>query len=194
MPDQMRGDCLSLEGHPCLLTPNMDEIGAQGGHFESAYTTSASCIPARRSLLTGQFPASNGLVGYQNGVPIKSITLPQILQDSGYFTILVGRNMHQYPPENSYGYQKRVLGSTYEEDDDTDCGVDGFVLEPLTDIEYIAENYGDSHVFIGNADTRILLKGTNREIRAEVQRCMGIGKNIRDILWLWAIIFPPILL
>jgi len=118
MTDQMRGDCLSLEGHPCLLTPNMDEIGAQGGHFESAYTTSASCIPARRSLLTGQFPASNGLVGYQNGVPIKSITLPQILQDSGYFTILVGRNMHQYPPENSYGYQKRVLGSTYEEDDD----------------------------------------------------------------------------
>ena len=27
MPDQMRGDCLSLERHPVLLTPNIDEIG-----------------------------------------------------------------------------------------------------------------------------------------------------------------------
>ena len=32
-------------------------------------------------------------------------------------------------------------------------------------------------MFIGNADTRILLSGTKAEIRAEVERCMAIGKN-----------------
>jgi hypothetical protein len=68
---------------------------------------------------------------------------------------------------------------TYTEfiDDIADCGVNGFVMEPTTDMKYIAEKYGKTHSFIGNADTRILLSGTREAIRAEVQRCMDIGKN-----------------
>lgn len=62
-------------------------------------------------------------------------------------------------------------------DDLVDCGVHGFVLEPMTDMKYIAEQYGKSHVFIGNADTRILLRGSKAEIRTEVERCMNIGKD-----------------
>jgi len=61
-------------------------------------------------------------------------------------------------------------------DDIADCGVHGFVLEPCTDMAYIAEKYGKTHAFIGNADTRILLRGKRDEIRAEVERCMAIGK------------------
>ena len=61
-------------------------------------------------------------------------------------------------------------------DDIAGCGVHGFVVEPATDMAYIAEKYGKSHVFIGNADTRILLSGTRAEIYAEVERCMAIGK------------------
>jgi uroporphyrinogen-III decarboxylase len=44
-------------------------------------------------------------------------------------------------------------------------------------MKYIAEKYGKTHCFIGNADTRILLSGSRDEIRAEVQRCMDIGKK-----------------
>ncbi len=62
-------------------------------------------------------------------------------------------------------------------DDVADAGVSGFVMEPTTDMAYIAERYGKTHFFIGNADTRILLSGTKAEIRAEVERCMDIGKN-----------------
>lgn len=61
-------------------------------------------------------------------------------------------------------------------DDLAQCGVDGFILEPMTDMAYIAEKYGRTHVFIGNADTRILLNGSRNDIRAEVKRCMAIGK------------------
>ncbi|MCD6284989.1 MAG: hypothetical protein J7M39_03630 [Anaerolineae bacterium] len=61
-------------------------------------------------------------------------------------------------------------------DDIADCGVHGFVFEPFTDMAYIAEKYGKTHAFIGNADTRILLRGKRGEIRAEVERCMAIGK------------------
>jgi len=62
-------------------------------------------------------------------------------------------------------------------DDIAACGINGFVLEPTTDMRYIAEKYGKTHVFIGNADTRILLGGTREQIYLEVQRCMDIGKK-----------------
>jgi len=62
-------------------------------------------------------------------------------------------------------------------DDIADCGVNGFVMEPTTNMEYIAENYGKTHFFVGNADTRILLSGTRNEIENEVKRCMNIGKS-----------------
>jgi hypothetical protein len=68
---------------------------------------------------------------------------------------------------------------TYTEfiDDLVDCGVNGFVMEPTTDMKYIADKYGKTHVFIGNADTRYLLSGTKEQIRTEVERCMDIGKG-----------------
>ncbi|MFI3206675.1 MAG: uroporphyrinogen decarboxylase family protein [Clostridia bacterium] len=62
-------------------------------------------------------------------------------------------------------------------DDIADCGVHGFVMEPTTDMGYIAEKYGKTHSFIGNADTRILLRGTKEDIYNEVKRCMDIGKK-----------------
>lgn len=62
-------------------------------------------------------------------------------------------------------------------DDIASCGVDGFVLEPTTDMKYMAEKYGKTHVIVGNADTRILLSGTRADIEAEVRRCMDIGRN-----------------
>ncbi|MCI6431902.1 MAG: uroporphyrinogen decarboxylase family protein [Oliverpabstia sp.] len=62
-------------------------------------------------------------------------------------------------------------------DDIADCGVSGFVLEPTTDMKYVAEKYGKTHAFIGNADTRILLNGSKEEIYEEVKRCMDIGKK-----------------
>jgi uroporphyrinogen-III decarboxylase len=62
-------------------------------------------------------------------------------------------------------------------DDIAACGINGFVLEPTTDMAYIARQHGKIHSFCGNADTRILLNGTKEEIYAEVKRCMDIGKR-----------------
>ncbi len=62
-------------------------------------------------------------------------------------------------------------------DDIAQAGVHGFVFEPLTSLKYIVEKYGQTHVIIGNADTRILLSGTQVQIRAEVERCLSLGRN-----------------
>jgi len=61
--------------------------------------------------------------------------------------------------------------------DDIAPYVNTFVMEPTTEMEYVAEKYGKTHGFVGNADTRILLSGTKESIRAEVKRCMDIGKK-----------------
>ena len=104
--EQHRGDCLGIEDHPVLMTPNMDAIAGAGVRFTRAYSSCPTCIAARRSLLSGQFPATHGMVGYQEDVPwdIEN-TLPAVLAKAGYETCWVGRSMHQYPPEKRFGFE-----------------------------------------------------------------------------------------
>ena len=105
MTDQQRGDCLSIEGHPVLLTPNMDGIAEKGARFTHFYSGSPSCIAARRSILSGQHASTHGMVGYLDGVEWgEQRTLPGELRRNGYQTALVGRSMHQFPPDRRFGY------------------------------------------------------------------------------------------
>src|SRR5262245_9984762 len=93
MPDQFRGDSLSVLGHPVARTPNLDALAKEGTLFRRAYSTVPSCIPARFALLTGLAPQTSGVVGYAPR-PISTPTLPECLVKAGYATVLVGRNMH----------------------------------------------------------------------------------------------------
>lgn len=109
MTDQQRGDCLGIEDHPCLITPTTDSIAGAGMRFRRAYSSCPSCIAARRSLLSGQFPATHGIVGYQDAIEWDAPpTLPGVLRDAGYHTYLVGRHMHQSPLRKRYGYDHMV--------------------------------------------------------------------------------------
>ena len=119
MPDQMRGDCLSILGHAAVRTPHLDELARQGTLFRRAYTTVPSCIPARHALLTGLFPQTSGVVGYA-ARPLSAPTMPQLLFDAGYETVLVGRHMHQIPRSEPHGYQTRLLGTAYADGDSYD--------------------------------------------------------------------------
>lgn len=62
-------------------------------------------------------------------------------------------------------------------DDIVKAGAHSLVMEPTSDMAAFAEKYGKTHGFIGNVDTRILLSGSKADIRAEVKRCMDIGKK-----------------
>lgn len=122
MPDQMRGDCMSCREHPVVRTPVIDTLASDGALFTRAYSTVPSCIPARYALLTGLAPQTSGVVGFF-ARPMPEATLPQVLNDAGYMTVLVGRNMHQmeHPGHaHPHEYQKLILGSTYVSDDDYD--------------------------------------------------------------------------
>lgn len=113
MTDQQRGDCIGADGHPVLLTPNMDGIAAQGSRFANCYSTCPSCIPARRALLSGQHPSTNGMVGFTGTEWNPQHTLPGELRKAGYQTYLVGRPMHQHPTTKRFGYDHMVMGTAF---------------------------------------------------------------------------------
>ena len=119
MPDQMRGDSLSSLGHPVIHTPQMDQLAKQGVLFRRAYASVPSCIPAHYAFLTGLYPQTSGVVGFKQK-PITTPTLPGLLSDAGYSTVIVGRNMHQHPASGSCGFEQEILGSTYVTGDEYD--------------------------------------------------------------------------
>ena len=73
-----------------------------------------------------------------------------------------------------------VCDGNYEQfvDDILDIGVHGFFMEPrYMDLAYMAERCGQTHYLVGNVDTRVLLLGSEEQIRAEVERNLAIGKR-----------------
>ena len=112
LTDQQRGDCLGIEGHSVLQTPNLDWLARSGTHFRRGYSECPSCIPARRTLMSGQAPAANGMVGYKGGVQWNPAhTLAGELAKAGYQTEMVGK-LHLYPARKRYGFDHIQLAES----------------------------------------------------------------------------------
>jgi hypothetical protein len=62
-------------------------------------------------------------------------------------------------------------------DDIANAGADGFIFEPMTDLDYIVEKYGKTKIIMGNVDCRVLTWGSRHEIEQEVTRCIIPGKK-----------------
>lgn len=110
--DQQRGDCLGVEGHPVLQTPNIDYIGASGVRFRRAYSECPSCIPARHVLMSGQSPDEVGMIGFYYRDDQSSwapeTTLAESLHETGYETRLIGK-LHLQPQRRRYGFDSMEL-------------------------------------------------------------------------------------
>ncbi len=104
--DQWRGDCLSAVGHPCVRTPNVDALAAQGVLFALHYAGAAPCSPARASLYTGLYQMNHRVC--RNGSPLDARfdNLALAARRAGYDPTLFGytdtapdpRGMHPNDP------------------------------------------------------------------------------------------------
>ncbi len=56
MADQFRWGCLGCAGNPVIRTPHLDALAAGGIRFRDAFTPDPICVPARASLMTGNYP------------------------------------------------------------------------------------------------------------------------------------------
>lgn len=74
-------------------TPNLDAVAAEGMRFNSAYSPSPMCMPARVALLTGQYPHNTQLwCNTREYTPqLSQATLFSDMKRAGYTTAQVGK-------------------------------------------------------------------------------------------------------
>lgn len=58
--DELNKDVLGCYGGGAIRTPNIDSLSECGTTYESCYTVSPWCLPARCSILTGKYPHHSG--------------------------------------------------------------------------------------------------------------------------------------
>ncbi len=91
--DQHQAACLGVEGHPDVITPNLDRLAAGGVRFTRAYSNDAICTPSRMSLMSGLYPRTLGCLdnGDRTSVMDKVIPLAQAFKSAGYATAAFGK-------------------------------------------------------------------------------------------------------
>lgn len=113
MVDQMRGDCVGINGNNDIDTPNLDMMASQGYNFKNAYSAVPSCIAARAAVMTGMKQRNHGRVGYEDCVHWNYPNmLAKVFAENGYHTQCIGK-MHVYPDRNLCGFHNIVLHNGY---------------------------------------------------------------------------------
>ncbi|KLO27998.1 sulfatase family protein [Mycobacterium haemophilum] len=109
------GRQLGVYGHPDVSSPRLDQLAAEGILFTRAHATAPLCSPSRGSLFTGRYPHTNGLVGlahhgweYRAGVR----TLPQMLSESGWYSVLFGMQ-HETSYPKRLGFDEFDVSNSY---------------------------------------------------------------------------------
>jgi len=109
--DQQRADTLGVL-NPVMRTPVLDRLCAEGTLFTQAHTPVPVCVPARCSLIFGQYATRTGC--YENGYAMPEVSREQptfmsLLTEAGYRTHGVGK-MHFTPDARALrGFETRVV-------------------------------------------------------------------------------------
>src|SRR6266550_1211256 len=101
--DQQRYDALGCNGGTVARTPVLDGLAADGIRYERAYNQNTVCMPARSTMLTGQYVRTHGVVA--NGVPLPA-DAPSVAE---YLHDKAGFDMTLYWPEN-YMSERGMVG------------------------------------------------------------------------------------
>jgi arylsulfatase A-like enzyme len=122
----LRAHAIGCYGDPVARTPNIDRLAREGVQFKHAVSPNPLCMPARSSILAGQYtrtcaPESVnaiyeleddtwGMVEYPDETrpALLDPTLPELLQDHGYATGLFGK-WHVRPAPALVGFDTAVF-------------------------------------------------------------------------------------
>ncbi len=153
LADDMGYGDVSCYGRPDFRTPAIDRIAARGVRFTQAYASSPVCTVARTALMTGRYPCrlrvgleepiAKGQSG-DVGLPAEHPTLPSLLRETGYRTLLIGKwhlgRLPHFGPLQSgydhfYGFRAGATDYFLRGDDfwsdDTPIHPDGYLTDLL---------------------------------------------------------------
>jgi len=89
---------LGVYGQEKIKTPNLDKLASRGIRFTQHYSGAAVCAPSRSSLMTGLHTGHTPIRGNrelpregQTPLPASSLTIAELLKDSGYKTGAFGK-------------------------------------------------------------------------------------------------------
>lgn len=110
--DHWPGPLMGSAGHLAVMTPTLKQLAGEGTCFANAYSACPSCIPARRSLMTGLSARSHGDRNFNETLPMpdprKYPTVAQCFRDAGYQAYAVGK-LHVYPQRSRIGFDDVIL-------------------------------------------------------------------------------------
>ena len=90
--DQQRHDALGCTGGRIARTPVVDAWARDGLNYRRAYNQNTVCMPARSTMLTGQYPRTHGVVANGIALPVDAPSVAAYLAErAGYRTALCGK-------------------------------------------------------------------------------------------------------
>jgi len=174
--DSLNRRALSCYGG-AVETPNFDRLAAHGVRFDTHYTGSLPCMPARRDMMTGRLGFMHRSWG-----PLEPFddNFPEILRDRDVYTHLVTDHYHYFQDGGST-YHNRY--TTYEfmrghESDHWIAAVD----PPLEEIRKIyhptqIEEHRNGHRLQGAINRTVL----NEEADYPMVRCFDAGLRFLEV-------------
>ena len=91
--DQHQKKVMGFEGHPDVITPNLDKLAQEAVIFDRAYAAQGICVPSRSSLMTGLRVRTMGFLnnGGQTSVMNEAVPMASIFRKNGYLTYAFGK-------------------------------------------------------------------------------------------------------
>ena len=90
-----------------MQTPNLDMLAEDSITFDNCITPSPVCVPARLSMLAGQYPARTGCNNNNIENAYKGEGFYSALTEAGYESCCVGKMHHLKDPYGLMGFKKR---------------------------------------------------------------------------------------
>lgn len=107
--DHLRADWLGCNGHPVVMTPQIDELAYEGINFQAALSECPVCVPARRIMMTGMGPYSIHMNQNRDLQPFtEGPKLAEVMTRAGYQTFASGK-LHTCPQRNRIGFEEVQL-------------------------------------------------------------------------------------
>jgi arylsulfatase len=92
--DQHKADVMGFQGHPDVITPNLDAMARGGVVFNRAYCQNAISAPSRMSMFTGLYPRTIGAMDnthLETRAVNSAKSLQSVFQANGYTTYAFGK-------------------------------------------------------------------------------------------------------